>query len=263
MRVNDWIATADRVVSVTREEEVRVLAASLAFYMFNSLVPLLLLVFVGLSLVGNLGLLADTVELLTNVESRRLEQLFKSVTRNAPTRRRAILLALAILVWSSVRLFIALDSAFAIVYGNRDSRSITGTIVQIAFVSAAIMIAIGILISVGIALTFVLEGNELLLVSALTFLLLFMVFLPVFYIFPKGSVALRDVLPGVTITALFWGISGIAFRLYSTSSPSIKFYGAIGGLLLLLTWLYLGGLVLVLGIILNGVLADSPEIQRS
>jgi membrane protein len=46
---------------------------------------------------------------------------------------------------------------------------------------------------------------------------------------------------------------------YAGVSRSVDLYGVVGGLLLLLTWLYVGGLALLLGVVVNAVLAGRVD----
>lgn len=261
-RITEWWTTVERVVSVAREEEVSILAAGFAHYAFTSFVPLLLLLVIGLSMVGRLALLTRASELLTGVQSWQVERLLRVTTNDVPARRRAGLLAGVILVWSAVRLSVAVNNAFSIVYGPRDESPLRSAI-QVGYALATIMLAVGLLSGIGVALAFVLRGANVVLAPVVLFAVLAAAFYPMFYFFPGERISFSEALPGTVVTALFWAGSGIGFRVYATTSTSIHLYGAVGGLLLLLTWLYLGGLILMLGIILNGVVADAPRIERA
>lgn len=259
--IDGWTSTVGYVLSVVREEDVSLLAAGFAHYVFTSLLPLALLVVVGLSIAGELAVLTRTVESLTGVRSQEFHRLLRVTTNELPARRRAALLAGILLAWSSFRLFVAVDGAFSIVYEGRADASHLRTIVQAGYVLVTILSAVTVLIALGLAMAFVLQGRNLLLAPLFFFGTLVVVFFPIFYVFPGGTISPVETLPGTVVTALFWAASGLGFRFYASASPSTHLYGAIGGLLLVLTWVYLGGMVMIVGIILNGVLADVATVD--
>lgn len=82
-----------------------------------------------------------------------------------------------------------------------------------------------------------------------------------YYRFPGRAITLREAFPGAAFVAVSWTVCAITFRLYVTSAEGVRLYGVIGGLLLLLTWLYIGGLTLLVGAILNAVLGDRVEVN--
>lgn len=58
--------------------------------------------------------------------------------------------------------------------------------------------------------------------------------------------------PGSLVAALLWLAGSLAFRVYVVNFGSyIETYGAIGGVMVLMLWLYLSGLVVVVGAELN------------
>lgn len=261
-RFDDWTTIVKRVFAIAHEKEVSIMGASFAHYAFTSILPLLLLVVIGLAMTGRIALLTTSLEQLTGIRAGKFRQLLRITTNNVPARRNAAALALAILLWGAFRLFAAVDNAFTLVYGTRETDSLLRTVVRAGHAFVTIMLAVALLLGVGTTLVFVLDGNNVVVVSLLLFIVLFALFLPMYYFLPKEPISLRDALPGTVITALFWAGSAIVFQLYATISTSVRFYGAIGGLLLFLTWLYLGGVVLILGSILNGVLTDAPGVEE-
>ncbi|WP_254830684.1 YihY/virulence factor BrkB family protein [Haloglomus salinum] len=54
----------------------------------------------------------------------------------------------------------------------------------------------------------------------------------------------------------WYRVSGIGDSLYASTSQSVQLYGVAGGVLLLLTWMYVVGMALPVGTILNVVVAE-------
>jgi hypothetical protein len=81
-------------------------------------------------------------------------------------------------------------------------------------------------------------------------------FLPMYYIFPDVDIAVREALPGAVLAAVGWVLLQVGFRAYTRIAGSYEAYGVLGGVLLLITFLYFGGLVLLVGAVVNATLAD-------
>ncbi len=69
-------------------------------------------------------------------------------------------------------------------------------------------------------------------------------------------------LPSTSVTATgFWILSSIVFRLYITRMGTYNVtYGAIGGVIVVLLWLYMSSLAILIGAELNSVIAHSRDI---
>ena len=88
----------------------------------------------------------------------------------------------------------------------------------------------------------------------------------VYWLAPNIDVPFRWVSPGAVTFTFVWLITAIAFGLYVANFGSYnKTYGTLGGVVVLLTWLYLSNLMLLLGAEINATLAESknPVAQQS
>lgn len=261
-RSRDLTTIGRTTITVAREHQVSVAAASLGYHAFNTLIPLLLFLFIGLSMFGELGEAARAAEALTGVSAGRIESSLQSLTQNSQGRFRAAVLAFLILAWSAVRTFRTTNAAFERVYGRHEF-GLVERIVDVALVSVTVPLALALTGVVGVALAVLLDGVLWRVLSPLLLLVaLIAAFLPVYYLLPDPGVSLREVLPGTVFAALAWTVSGLFFRFYASISQSVHLYGAVGGLLLLLTWLYLGGLAILVGIVINAVLADRVDPEE-
>nr|WP_255457496.1 YihY/virulence factor BrkB family protein [Halorussus sp. JP-T4] len=79
-------------------------------------------------------------------------------------------------------------------------------------------------------------------------------FLPIFSVFPDTGVSLREAAPGVVVAALGWAALEWLFHRYVAFTNKPDIYGLVGTLLLV-TWLYAGSLVLLVGASVNATLA--------
>ncbi|WP_121741287.1 YihY/virulence factor BrkB family protein [Natronorubrum halophilum] len=259
------------VAAVARERQISVKSAGLAYHAFNTLVPLVILALVGITLVDSLEPLIETLETATGLEGTVTDGGLEGAVGTGANRLRAALLALVILLWSAVRLFQAVNSAFTDVYGSRKSESYMNTAATVTLVTALNVVLVTLTLTAGVALVSVVGISLSVLVggiwattasTALLAGLLLAVFLPMYYLFPQLDVSVGEVLPGTAFAALSWTVLAVGFRIYVATSGSVALFGIAGAILLVLTWVYLGGLCLLLGAVLNAVLAGRVDPEE-
>jgi membrane protein len=98
-------------------------------------------------------------------------------------------------------------------------------------------------------------------------------FFPIYYIFPDTDVTPREVLPGVTVAAVGWSVLEAVFQGYVTYAGRYEaVYGTLGSVFILLIWLYFSGLILLVGGVVNAVVAgrtgdenalDEPLVENA
>jgi YihY family inner membrane protein len=243
------------LLGVVRRSEVTLLAAAIAYYALVSLFPLLLLSLAAASILGGEAFADTIVSSLSGVLSPSGETLVRDALTDSGGRGGATLVGLVLLVWGGLKLFRGLDIAFSMVYGQHEPEPLLDQFQNAVAALLAVTVAVGLTVLVGIAaralgLSVGILGLPAVLTAA---------FLPLFYIFPDADLSIRETLPGAVFAAVGWTVLSAAFQVYAAAAESAALYGVVGGVLLLVTWFYLGGIVLLLGVILNGVLADDVE----
>jgi membrane protein len=239
-----------------RERQLTVDAAGVAFYAFNFLVALAVLVYTALSLVGTGNFLVVTAEALTGVETAALRRLFEEVGGDATGRRRAVALALAISLWSSFRLFGAVESVFAEVYRTRQDRSLARRLLDSLLVLLAVTLTVTVMAAAASLFLFRTGIRAWVVAGPLVvWVALVVLFFPVYYQFSGHDASLGEVLPGAAVAAAGWTLSALALRVYVGVSESVDLYGVVGAVFLVLTWLYVVALSLLVGVVLNATLA--------
>lgn len=251
------------VVEVARRERLTTAAASLAFHAFNALIPFALFVLVGLTLSSELEAVVTAVGSAAGVSTSNLQRLVRTVTNTTTGRAQAAGIAFVVLLWSAGRMLHAANETFEAVYGTRRHGSWLGTLRDVLIVFVTVALALGGLAVVGVALSFVVRdaGVVVYFAPVALFVLLSVGFTPMYYVFPGVDVTLREALPGALFAAGAWTLSSIGFLLYASVSKSVHLYGVVGGVMLLLTWLYVGGLVLLVGVVINAVLAGKVDAE--
>jgi len=248
------IGLARSVIGTARDQQLSFLAAAIAYYAFVSLVPLILLALAVATLAGGGAFATRVVGVLDGFLTPEASTLLEGALTSTTGRGGATAFGLAVLLWSSLRLFRGLDIAFSRVYGAVGSVSLREQVTDALVVLVAMAVGVAATAAVGAALplsqTPIAAVAPVLLVVALA-----VVFLPLYYVFPDRPVSVREALPGAVAAAVGWTLLGTAFGFYADRATTFQLYGVIGGVLLLLAWFYLGGLVILLGGALNASLA--------
>jgi membrane protein len=143
------------------------------------------------------------------------------------------------------------------VYGVTAPAPLHRQLLDAAVVLGAIAVAVGAsALLLGVAPALGLVPPAVLATLALP-LALAAAFLPVYYVFPDVEVGLRAVLPGTAFAAVGWTVLARTFQLYVGVAAQFELYGLLGAVLLSLTWFYLAGIIMILGAVLNAVLAGT------
>jgi membrane protein len=169
----------------------------------------------------------------------------------------ASFVGLVVLVWGSLKIFRSLDTAFSEIYETEASNSIVDQLKDGLVVLVALAVAI--VATVGVTAVFSAFSDTIPFVGYLTPLVLIfglvIAFYPMYYRFPDTEVGMDDVLPGVVFAAVGWAALQGLFQVYlAFQDPgSSSFFGSV---IVVVTYLYFSGLVLLLGAVINAVVGD-------
>ncbi|AXG08665.1 YihY/virulence factor BrkB family protein [Haloplanus rubicundus] len=257
MSARSRLALVRTVVREVQARDATLLAASIAYYAFVSLLPLLVLTTVVATVLGGTGLRTAVLGLADRYLLPVGQDLVGEALANTTGRGGVTFVGLLLLLWSSLKLFRGIDTAFARIYGT-PARDFLGSL----RIGATVLAAVGVGSFGGVVLVGVvalLRTPVALLAPLAFFVVLVAALFPVYYLTPTADLAPREALPGTLFCAGGWTIFGTAFALYAaiaTTSGRFALYGALGAILLLVTWFYLAGLVLLVGATINAVRAD-------
>ncbi|WP_246308126.1 YihY/virulence factor BrkB family protein [Halorarum salinum] len=258
-RVRRTVRVARRVVRTASDQEVTFLAAGVAYYAFVSLLPTVVLLFIVATAVGEERLATTVVAassgLLTDAGQEFVVEALESGAGRGGTTVFSVLLA----VWGSLKVFRGIDTAFRNIYGSEDPPSLLAQLRESIVVAASIGASFVLMLAIGSVLLTVDLGLGLGVASILTLpAVLTVAFLPMYYFFPERDVSLREVLPGAVFAGVGWTVLQALFQAYvglQSAGGGPQVYGVIGAVLLLVTWLYLGGIVVLVGVVVNVTLA--------
>ena len=93
-------------------------------------------------------------------------------------------------------------------------------------------------------------------------LLFFCILLFLYSVVPNKRIGFRQVIPGAIAAAISWLVASIGFSFYVENMARYSLlYGSIGAIIVLMLWLYLTGVILIMGAELNHVLYIVREQQ--
>jgi membrane protein len=78
-------------------------------------------------------------------------------------------------------------------------------------------------------------------------------------VFPDSDVTVTEVLPGTVLAAVGLTVFERLFRLYVEFSARSPSQSVVASILVLLTWLYVSGLVILIGAAVNAVLSNRSQ----
>ncbi|MFC4406887.1 YihY/virulence factor BrkB family protein [Haloarchaeobius iranensis] len=244
------------VVTIARDEQLTFLAAAIAYYAFVSLFPLALLVAAVATALGGEALATDVVGMASETLTPASQEVLRDALVGSDGRSGATIVGLVVLVWSALKVFRAIDRSFSAVYGQGLEEPLAEQLVEAAIGLAAVTLAGTVAVGVTVAVNLVDLPYGNLVGAVVTVVTLGLVFFPLYYLFPHADVSVEEALPGSVFAAVSWAVLSLVFSVYTTEyATAYAVYGVVGGILLLVTWLYLGALVLLVGASLNAVLA--------
>ena len=258
------VATVLRaIVKEFQEENISFMAGSIAYYAFVSMFPMLLLALLVASVVGGQAFANTVIGLTEQYLTPAAQDLVSQSIRQASGAASFSIIGIVALLWSVLKVFRGLDVAFSSLYHSPKENGILDQVKDGLIVLGGIAVAVVAMIAAGLAVTFL---PDLPYVGVLSFVFLIaalaLAFLPIYYVFPDADVTLTEVLPGTVVAAVGWALLQGLFRVYANYSSTAELYGAIGGVILLVTWLYFGALILLIGVALNVVLAGQSEAAK-
>ncbi|WP_265112401.1 YihY/virulence factor BrkB family protein [Halosolutus halophilus] len=249
--------TLTAIYRTASDRDVTFLAAGFAYYAFVSLIPLVLLALVVGSLLGGEAAAERLIVIAGDFLPPAGGELVTDALTTESGRTEATVAALVVAAWGALKVFRGLSLAFDKVYDEVGEDSLVDeirdglTVILAGTGALVLMVVVGAVIGVAAdAIPF--AG----LVSWVTLLFgLVLVFLPIYYVLPPIPVAVSEILPGAVFAAVGWTILQAGFQIYAANAGRYAAYGAVGVVILFVTWLYFAGILILVGAVINVVLA--------
>jgi len=247
---------AKRVFAEFSEKNVSFMAGGIAYNAFISLAPLLILLFLVVSTLGG-GLEQRVVDSAGTWLPGPIADIVAQLFQGDGSSGGASVIGLIVLIWGTLKIFRGLDTAFSEIYETVDENSFSDKLKDGVVVLGALVVAI--VATVGVSAAFAVLSATIPFIGLLTPLVLLVglaiAFFPMYYVFPDADLEPREVLPGVVFAAVGWAALQGLFQVYlAFSDPGAGSF--FGGVIVLVTYLYFSGLVLLLGAVINAVVGD-------
>jgi membrane protein len=267
----------------TGKDNVSIIAAGVAFYIFTALVPLLTAVVLTYGLVADPASVEKDMQSMTGVLPQGAneiigEQLHSMVQSSGGKTGFALILALLVALYGASKVSTSLMTAMNIAWGVEEKRGfIKRTLIALAIVAGMVIAILAAVLAIS-AVSLIesllpsLGGVAHVVLQILSFVLaagVVVLMLAVIYRYApnRPNAKWAWVTPGSIVAAIVWALATIGFAFYVANFGSYNAtYGALGAVIVFLTWLYLTSYIILMGAEMNAVLeqevADAPQADQ-
>lgn len=247
--IKKGVRTMYQIYRIAREKKIDFVAGGITYYALFSLVPIILLTFIALSIIGGRGLAMYIVTAAGGILPPIGQELVQKVLSEESGQTGII--GLLILFWAAMQLFRSFDIAFEQIYETEHAETLIEEVEDAftALLTMSIAIVFTILIGVMILALPDFQMNRLFW-TLVQFIGLTVVFIPLYHVFTTEHYPIHQLLPGAILAAAGWTLLQTVFHLYATAIGG-SIYSVFGGVLLLVMWIYFGNVLILLGAIVN------------
>jgi membrane protein len=276
------MATLKRTATEFSEDNLSDWAAALTYYALLSLFPALIALVAVLGLVGDpQSTTSNITDIVTKLGPKSAAQTFsgpiKSITQNKGSSGVLLIIGLAVALWSASSYVGAFIRASNIIYETPEGRPFwklrpLQMLVTLAMIILLAAVTLGITLTgpivdavakpIGVGSAAITIWN----IAKWPILgLLFITMISLLY-YASPNVRLRGfrwVTPGSILALVVWVLASAAFAFYVANFGSYnKTYGTLGGLVILLIWIWITNLAILFGHQLNAERERSREIAE-
>jgi membrane protein len=258
--------TGRRIVTESVDDNITGEAAKAAYYFFLSLFPMILVGFALTGMFGGQAAFDRIMEWLTAALPSEATAMLEDVVRDVTHQQRpgALSLGLLLTLWAASNFFAALGDALDTMFGVRDQSSWfrkRAKAFLLMIVGGALLLGSAALLLAGpaVANAVGVSGVFTWLSWPLVFAILVGLFYLTYYILPAHdqSSMRRELFIGAVAGTALWLLATLLFRVYVYNIADFgRMYGFIGGIIVLLLWLYITSIAVLLGAQTANVLAN-------
>jgi membrane protein len=270
-----WGELVRRTVKETQSDNGLGLAAQLAYYFFLSLFPALLFLIALAGVFASEGLVTRVVEMLSGTVPPDVIGIIRDQLLSLSRGDQGGIMTFGVLaaLWSSSAAMVALIDSPNRAYDVEEGRpwwkqrltAILLTIGVAAFILASFALVIAgpqlaetVASRAGLGTAF--EWTWKILQWPVVFALIVTAFGLVYYFAPDVDQDWVFLTPGSVLATVLWLVGSLAFRYYVVNFGSYnETYGTIGGIMVLLLWLYITGLCVIVGAEMNAEIEHASE----
>lgn len=259
-----WKMLKDTVFSFIDDEALS-RGAAIAFYIVTSLAPILLIVVAIAGLVFGRDAAQNAIsDEFSTLMGRQTAEVLQSAVASAADKFSSIIatiVGIATLIVTASGIFGELQAALNSIWKTKPQATTVSRLIRTRAIGLGLVAALGFLLIVSLVISAALTafGNYLdnvlpmgrLILPALNFVvslvLLGVLFGAIYKVLPDRSLQWNDVVTGALITSVLFNIGKSLIGWYIGSSAIASSYGAAGGLIVLLLWVYYSAQIFLFG----------------
>ncbi|WP_044338544.1 YihY/virulence factor BrkB family protein [Rossellomorea aquimaris] len=256
-----WKGFSKSLFSNISANDVTGLAAQIAYYFLLSLFPLLIFI---VTLLPYLPVeQGDILGLVRDFAPGETMSMIEETLQDVMSNRNSGLLSVSIIatIWSASNGMNAIVKSLNRAYDVEETRSFIATrLMSILLTFAMILVFIVALLlpvfgkQIGLLLFSQFGFSEQFLTIwngirwAISPIILFIIFVGLYYFAPSKRIKCLSAFPGAIFATLGWVLASLAFSYYVGSFGNYSAtYGSIGGIIVLMIWFYLTGIIIMIG----------------
>lgn len=273
-----WKMLAGTVLSFIQDEALS-RGAAIAFYAITSLGPILLIVIAVAGIVFGRDAAQNAISnQFSSLMGRQTADLLQSVIVSASSKSSSIIattVGIATLIVTASGVFGEMQGALNTIWKTRSRATTVSRLVRARIASLGLVAALGFLLIVSLAVSagltafgtyldvlpvgkWILSGTNFV-VSSLLFGILFGA---IYKVLPDRSLQWKDVIVGALMTSFLFNVGKSLIGWYIGSSAIASSYGAAGGLIVLLLWVYYSVQIFLFGAEFTKVYANTHGSKR-
>ena len=259
----------------TKKDDVFALASQLAYYLVLSFFPFMLFL---MTLVGFSKLSSNEIlEGLSVMLPKSVLELTQSTIREVFDNQHTGLLGISILlmIWTSSSAFKAVIKSVNKAYNFKEDRSFIKlsiiSILGILALASIIILALGTLVFGNVIGDYLKNTQSLYKIiiilwnifrHAFIFIVMIFIFVIIYIFAPAKKLTWKEVIPGAIFSTLGWVLVSFGFSFYIDNfSNYSRFYGSLGAVFILMTWLFIISIIFILGVEINFVKEETKKID--
>ncbi|AQS12061.1 hypothetical protein CLOBY_42210 [Clostridium saccharobutylicum] len=250
-----------------KNDDIFALASQLAYYLMLSFFPFILFL---MTLVGFSSL--SSVDILNGVNGI-LPKSVVDLTRSTITEvfdnqyKGLLWLSILLMIWTSSTGFKAVIKGVNKAYNFKENRSFIKisiiSMLGILSIAMIILLALVMLVFGGVIADYMRKMFPVYYVIvvvwnafryAFVFIVMIFIFAAIYRIAPAKKLTWNEVIPGAVFSTIGWILISFGFSFYINSFTNYsRFYGSLGAVFILMTWLFLVSMIFILGVEINFV----------
>jgi len=270
LKLKEQLNILIHIIAKIKNDDVFALASQLAYYLMLSFFPfmLFLMTLVGFSKISSVQILEGLSVLLPKSILELTRSTIKEIFDNQYTGLLGI--SILLMMWTAASAFKAVIKSINKAYNFKESRSF----IKISIISMLGILALALIIILTLAM--LVFGNviseyiknvqpfyKIILILwnifryAFIFIIMILIFSTIYRFAPAKKLTLKKVIPGAIFSTIGWVLISFAFSFYIDNfSNYSRFYGSLGAVFILMTWLFLISMIFILGVEINFVIEE-------